>query len=571
MKLLIHPMRWSRKPVNGEIGMLKNQILSYPVDVTVRQLADELLLGKTVLPAVLEGSGAANDSMWISQQVFMVDVDDGIPYQEAVELYQEYGMNPAFIYETFSSTTDNIRYRIVFISDIVVNDTYLRGCIMKHLLSIIGSADTQCVDASRIFFGGTRLLWQNFNNVFPVELIPPMETSDITEEVRKGYPNNNILIIRGGYSSNAETIRFTNYNDAIYHLTHEVDLQSYLNLPNSKNIKCINPEHEDHNPSANVMVTENGEQYYKCFGCNWRGNIITMVQRIRGINRRDAVLLLMNEFNIAIEDTPQSLILKINKSLFTGYDDTIKVDNPKLYNVIRYYYEQINGLHDIALENIHCGLTDKEGNPIFFASKATLSKRYHKESKKTTQVTNLLAFLKLLTKESDQDIPIQALQKAIALARKNEHKQTVQFYSIPNYTPDLLDEAERRADIYKSNGGTVDSLSREFCLRVPELGEDVANEVYPKQEGKPLQGATEKYHTMYENIILSLVNVNGYCTEDMILDNVAGNRDNAKVRLRRCLAQILADNNLQRIRANNRVKATYGIKSSGYPMIIIKC
>jgi hypothetical protein len=578
MRLMLDRQQFNHKPTSYETGGIKNRLQD--VDISLPQLAESIHKGCSVVAAQLSG---LSDSSFVSQQLFMVDIDNDklhISVADAIVKCNEAGIQPALVYESFSSTADHPKFRLGFLSETVVTDRQVRDDVVISLLSILSDGketycDTRCMDASRLFYGTDKDVFVQ-EVTFNVEDCIKMKLDiNFGTPERKGYPNNkyNNTSYQGTLfdmvSDNLPVTRFATYSEAVYHLTHNIDMAAWLGV-SGKTFRCIFPDHEDHHPSAGIFITTNGEHYYNCFGCGKKGNIITVTEKLTGNNRRDSVKLLMKIFNIKIEDSPQSESLKINQTLFHD-SDQIEADHPNLHSVVSRYYNQLDALHNVALENCGYGLVDKEDNPSFFASKNYLASRFDKNPRKTTQIINLFAYLKLCNKLPDDMIDAEFAAKNMKLAQTKGRDNTTQFYSIPGYDESILEQADERARIYKSNNGTIDGLSREWMIRVKELGEAVADEIYPKQEGKQLSPRAIQMKETFEKIILLLIGHNQYVTEGQVLDNIpTGNRDNNKVKLKRCLQEILDDNGLIRKRATNEIKSQLGIEAKGNPIIIVK-
>lgn len=64
------------------------------------------------------------------------------------------------------------------------------------------------------------------------------------------------------------------------------------------NTNCPMPNHDDSSPSFGVNIENN---YYYCFGCNAKGDIIKLVQQCEGYSFIEAVQKLANYANIDIE------------------------------------------------------------------------------------------------------------------------------------------------------------------------------------------------------------------------------------------------------------------------------
>lgn len=127
-----------------------------PVEITLKELIEELKKGKAVSPAVMKGTKADE---FLEQQIFMVDIDNkktDIPFlqvEEAISICEKYHLPLAFYYFSFSHTEKIPKYRLVFVMNEVVTDHILRATIMQRFIEIFEQADTSCKNADRVFFG----------------------------------------------------------------------------------------------------------------------------------------------------------------------------------------------------------------------------------------------------------------------------------------------------------------------------------------------------------------------------------------------------------------------------------
>ncbi|WP_348264321.1 hypothetical protein P8935_07245 [Telmatobacter sp. DSM 110680] len=93
-----------------------------------------------------------NSSEFKSRQLFMVDIDSGMTISELFDdaFYDAFG---AGFYVTPSHTDDDPRFRIMFRSEQPVEKHDECCQVMRSLLHIYDTADKQCKDASRLYFG----------------------------------------------------------------------------------------------------------------------------------------------------------------------------------------------------------------------------------------------------------------------------------------------------------------------------------------------------------------------------------------------------------------------------------
>jgi hypothetical protein len=74
------------------------------------------------------------------------------------------GIQPAFVYKTFSYTEAEQKFRAVYILDHIVTDIRLRDLVIKLLMKLFPECDKACIDASRMFYGGKGLHSCQFDN-----------------------------------------------------------------------------------------------------------------------------------------------------------------------------------------------------------------------------------------------------------------------------------------------------------------------------------------------------------------------------------------------------------------------
>lgn len=115
---------------------------------------------------------------------------------------------------------------------------------------------------------------------------------------------------------------------------------------------------------------------------------------------------------------------------------------------------------------------------------------------------------------------------------------------------------------------TMTGFSRELLIR--SLSENEANKVYVQQKDEKLSEASQKFADKARKIILDLIQQQGYCTEEQIIRQIRGKKEEKKIKLKRCLQEILESYNLKRVKANKELKEKFGIASKGYPFLILK-
>ena len=110
-------------------------------------------------------------------------------------------------------------------------------------------------------------------------------------------------------------------------------LENYLrqkNIDTSKNFRCLNPEHEDKNPSMSLDRTSRSGLHCKCFSCGAYYDIFDLIAIDYGIiDKREIFEKAYEIFNFSFEDTSNTSIrcprgLKFARNTPNGYQDTRK-------------------------------------------------------------------------------------------------------------------------------------------------------------------------------------------------------------------------------------------------------
>ena len=116
------------------------------------------------------------DENWLSQQAWFFDIDNKsrtlpkLTIAGALEVFNDVGIKPAFVYETYSSTPELRKFRIAAVSLEVVTCSDTRRRIMEGVTNLFPTAqepneagrmctvaqiDRACTDAARFFYGCT--------------------------------------------------------------------------------------------------------------------------------------------------------------------------------------------------------------------------------------------------------------------------------------------------------------------------------------------------------------------------------------------------------------------------------
>jgi len=151
-------------------------------DLTVEQLMSAIQRGYTFTPAAMTGT---TGDTWQSQQVICADIDNKIPVldengkrvkgpdgkvktvmleppltpDEARDVMKRHGINPCFMYFSFSNSEEWPKYRVVLVLEQPLTDSAEADKLTARFTEIFnaarpGCADTGIKDNARLFYGG---------------------------------------------------------------------------------------------------------------------------------------------------------------------------------------------------------------------------------------------------------------------------------------------------------------------------------------------------------------------------------------------------------------------------------
>lgn len=149
---------YKRKPKKSDISKLSVRTAASPCSINMEDLAYKVgQEGHTFCPAVFK-AGKRKADHFGEMQIFALDFDSGVSFEEIENRAIRYHLPIAFAYHTFSSTADFQKFRVIFINDVPVDNRHAAEIMIKMLMKIFGEADGNCKDVSRMFFGGKGLI-----------------------------------------------------------------------------------------------------------------------------------------------------------------------------------------------------------------------------------------------------------------------------------------------------------------------------------------------------------------------------------------------------------------------------
>lgn len=305
VKIMVDKTPFKEKPTSKDVSLIQNRLkdISTINDITLNDLINYISLGYTIRPAVLKSGATEND--FVQQEIIFVDVDNKkdsekiISIEEILDIFKSYSLKPCFYYETFSSTKDVPRYRVIFILDkpIVYKDK------MNKLLDIINNlvpnTDTSCATVSKLFYGTT-----GKEKITVVDLAATVKEDEIID-IAKNYSS------KEDYTS----------EEKINQLIKNFDLLNYIMQDTNKIRETSKYIAFDECP---ICSHNDCLRYYKdtnsfyCFGSNGQlgGSIIEYLMATKNLTKKESI----KYFKESILNMPEEI-----------KDDDLDPDKKRLY------------------------------------------------------------------------------------------------------------------------------------------------------------------------------------------------------------------------------------------------
>ncbi|MEN6351405.1 MAG: hypothetical protein ABFD08_18690 [Syntrophomonas sp.] len=372
-----------------------------------------------------------------------------------------------------------------------------------------------------------------------------------------------------------ESVKFT-CHDEVYEYLKKQDLALFLGLPYK--FRCI--FHNDKIPSANIYIDrKTGYYWYKCFSesCGVTKDIINIAESLLHCNTVKALRFLRALYKIEYQETEwqkeQKAILDENKRLLRD-DERFELIAPETYKRIRNYIPQLILLNDFAKEHVVTeNFTDDQDNALFFAGLTYLANLFKKknDTKRVGNIIALFAYLGLLNKLNQEQIPEFLLKEAKHQAALKRQKYLVSYYSIPSYCDEIISFSENKSKEFKEHHLTMRGLTKEMFMRA--LGEEEANRIYPQMKGKVIPELNEVVTKKLEDALVNLIKEKGWTTEQEILDNVPlyfkGQNRFKKDQIKRVVGSLLDNYDLKKARLNKELREKLGIEDNSARFAVI--
>ena len=609
--------KFQEKPQGKQCGWVQKNLAQ--VNIELENLADALVHGASFKPGVLVGGNKAES--WYQQQLFGLDFDDGTQIEEAYNKVLSLGITPCFMYTTFSHKENHHKFRMIFCNDTVITDGSIRDRLQATLMGVIGGIDKVCFNRDRLFFGGKGQIvlhpdyearinaktviekyWnddfeQYISNVKPKGKKKTTAAVSQKDNINKEYCQYKNLNVKAIKEHDVEYLRkvlahdpieFENKNEFWDYIYSELDIGELIDIDNPKSFCCV--LHEDRNPSANIFITQNGIQKYRCCSENLTLNIKQLIEILGDFKSEyKATQFIMDIYNLSIKESQWSIEQRENIDLMISNItlNRFKELCPQADKNIKYAKDTFLMMLSIARNNVYSEkFSNDDGEIVFFVTNKRLAEyigkgNSQKKIDKVSKYIKMLVYHDLIRILDDDQIPKELLFKAIRYSGTDKRSgKHVNFYAIPSWVIQQLKTIENNGIRWKKKGYRIDGVSFDMFYR--SEGFDVAASIYPQYKKKKNEygeivdrsttKASDERTMKISEIILQCIQRKGYCTEKEVV-YILGNKYRYKVtetQIKRCLNEIMDSYGLKKVKVNKVLKEQYHIKSDGYPNIIIE-
>jgi hypothetical protein len=568
------------------------------VSITLEELANKVSNGVSWKASILSDTSNAS---FISSSIVALDIDNKESYTTIDEfIAMDSIYKPYMIYETFSSSEECERYRVVYIFNEVITDYSTIVALYKEVMAQYPTVDIDIsVDPCKILFGGRKLrYYDEYINATPTLDVSPLSVVKVSTLATCSKD-----VVEVG------RIDVLTIGEALKNLSHKYDDIDYIDITGirewiNKNIKitdilgieegarfrCILDGHEDNHPSARI-VTYGDEQVYMC-SCKANGyRLTTLLSRLLDKSEIDIMHELLDNLNIKCGSDYQRMCEKYIAALLRDIDAELKSDIVD-YLHKRKLYRVYNLIIQFANKHIVCESLGEDSNKIvFFLSTRHLAQSMRDNgiagSSNSCAKMNALCELGLLRKLTDTEIKQTVLNIANgnrkALERRLSHNKDtdislnrIDFYELVKLTPTVRDSIEARITYMKDNA--VRQRGNNIDRRINVFGaEEVTNNINVQStiNIKKLDNTKAKL----EAIITKLLESQGYFSEEDLRKAYCAKYHNIKkadaiIIVMDFMPLFLSEGLIQRIRINKATRKKHSIsnkyKSNSFIYVINK-
>ena len=215
-------------------------------EISVEKFIDHIERGHPFAHQFFDGQ--RKKAFFQCASILVADIDQGLTLDQALEHDLVKGF-ATFIYTTPTHTLEENRFRIVFVLERRVFDPDHYEAMYADLMTYVPT-DPKAKSCAQFFFGsqGTQTIW--LGNILSGSMMNTM----ITDGLKKKYDESQPLVAE--VISENTMVKVKNRG-----------LRPLTTLPAKTSIHCPFGTHPDHNPSAFVVISQDGIHGVQCTSC----------------------------------------------------------------------------------------------------------------------------------------------------------------------------------------------------------------------------------------------------------------------------------------------------------------
>ena len=271
VEVLLDEVEHTEKPQAKEAGRITKALPKNRVKVSIPQFASFIERGCSFKASVL--TSTTKDS-FVSSNIVALDVDNKESYttiDEFIKLTGEAQLKPFMLYETFSSTDDHQRFRVLYRFNRTITDSEEMEKLYNYVWSLFPTVDLDySVDHSKILYGGKKVVFHNnsINEVPDLSNVSIIKKTTVKAAPKQSPATHDKHITPEEIKANLEALRPL-YEGQVMNakdINENIKLTDLLNVSLGERFRCILPSHDDEHPSSRIIEDKNNpdEQVYIC-------------------------------------------------------------------------------------------------------------------------------------------------------------------------------------------------------------------------------------------------------------------------------------------------------------------
>lgn len=586
-KIHLDTKEFTSKPLDSlTLSNLHKRICKTVEEIAPKELAKSLANGQTMVLGVMRNEVRKKVNLNY-QEVIALDFDDNTTIEE-IENNEFIKDNASFIYTTFSHTEGHHKFRVVFFLEnkLTNNEQVLE--VYNKLFEMFPTADVNCKDSSRLFFGGKSYIEINFNNRLDantiVELPEGSPIQERQEQLELAVDNTKVedvnikptwWLIRHGHDDLVKA-RLSKYKATTHHqatameYVKSLNMGEVLDLPTERNFNDLFTE--DANPSANVYKLEDSEvwlytRHSSDESKRFTGSLIQVVQKLKKTHFMGALMYLIEVMEIDFKATEeiQRLIneIEIYSALLLSSD--LKNTYPHVAKIFKdgrtNYASDVVQILQIAKNNVV--EVDGEIRMISQLSVRELSERVHGTDKKRdriSKVLNLMSTTNWIDKLSTDDLPEALKAKLVEYQKANNRKYRKNVIEFKYLGSDFFGVLNNKCEVMLDKGFTARAtLTKEGLQNT--FGDSEANKVFNQDTDRKVSKLSNDVETEAVHFIMEMITTNGYVEEKAVIEHLSNfiGKSLSDYKFKQLRSKITEGYGLERVRLNKALKKEFAV------------